>query len=638
MRLNSLTRGVLVLLGGVLVAGAAGSAEVPRTSVDKSAANETAEDRARRYHLSEGSEIFPANWLAALESRTTGKLFLDETERFGLLPDPNGPEVFGPPGRSWRLPVGITLAKPKNSSVQMVGVNCAACHVGEIRVDGTAIRIDGGPNLFNLDGFYQELFESAKETVSSPSKMVAFVDRMRQARGERDELSAFLEKLGEGLKREESLAQNVLARARAILEDRDQAPPAHLKLLHALHAGNLQAAIKSVIDHDPDFVKRLESRIPSLISLEKLRVRVRESSAIPGSFAEALAGLGDDRLLFLEARLAFLKRLKGLHDVPGGGKALVPGPGRIDAIINARELVFPRDAITPNSAVSFPPIWNLRQIKWFHYDGDTTSLIDRNVAQAMGLGAVVIPESGASTLLPRNLHELEILNGQLTPAKWTELIGPFRPDEIQLARSGESLYRQNCARCHEGPPPDGAPLLVEEHRPFRFPVFDVGTDPQRWKNFAVPMKDGQEFAKVLQSTLGQIKARAYDENHVSSDEQAAMEPKGGVRWVTTQGYVVRPLAGVWATAPYLHNASVPTLDDLLKSSEQRPKEFLVGYRGYDTDRVGYISDPVKIPDAARKGLFKYDTSLQGNSNAGHEYGARFDESQRKAILAYLKTL
>jgi hypothetical protein len=88
---------------------------------------------------------------------------------------------------------------------------------------------------------------------------------------------------------------------------------------------------------------------------------------------------------------------------------------------------------------------------------------------------------------------------------------------------------------------------------------------------------------------------------------------------------------VWATAPYLHNGSVPTLHDLLLPAKDRPKTFPLGHRDYDPVKVGYTT-----PEG--KPLFLFDTSKIGNGNGGHEFGTNLGEADRVALIEYLKTL
>ena len=96
-------------------------------------------------------------------------------------------------------------------------------------------------------------------------------------------------------------------------------------------------------------------------------------------------------------------------------------------------------------------------------------------------------------------------------------------------------------------------------------------------------------------------------------------------------YKARPLNGIWATAPFLHNGSVPNLYELLLPAEQRSRTFYVGSWKFDPEKVGYISRN------GRK-AYKFDTTLPGNSNAGHEYGTDLSEEQRRDLLEFLKTL
>jgi hypothetical protein len=95
-------------------------------------------------------------------------------------------------------------------------------------------------------------------------------------------------------------------------------------------------------------------------------------------------------------------------------------------------------------------------------------------------------------------------------------------------------------------------------------------------------------------------------------------------------YKARPLNGIWATAPYLHNGSVPTLYDLLLPPASRPKKFVLGRREFDPKKVGYESEG-DVP-------FVIDTSVTGNGNGGHEYGVTLSDADRWALLEYLKTL
>jgi hypothetical protein len=98
-------------------------------------------------------------------------------------------------------------------------------------------------------------------------------------------------------------------------------------------------------------------------------------------------------------------------------------------------------------------------------------------------------------------------------------------------------------------------------------------------------------------------------------------------------YKARPLDGIWATGPYLHNGSVPNLSELLKRPQDRVVQFCVGNDAYDIKNVGYESAP---PCGARQFLF--DTRFHGNSNSGHAYGVDLSDREKANLIEYLKTL
>ena len=94
-------------------------------------------------------------------------------------------------------------------------------------------------------------------------------------------------------------------------------------------------------------------------------------------------------------------------------------------------------------------------------------------------------------------------------------------------------------------------------------------------------------------------------------------------------YKAGPLWGIWATAPYLHNGSVPNLYNLLLPADQRVKKFWLGSREFDLVNVGFDYTT---------GTFELDTTIKGNSNSGHRYGTQMTDEERRLLLEYLKTL
>src|SRR5215472_1669320 len=116
------------------------------------------------YHLSQGAEILPWFLLTAVDvaDPDSTKPFVENLERYGLLPDP---------ARKDGLPVGLTVASnPFTFGMDFVGVTCAACHVSELRYDGKAVRIDGAPNMFNLQLFYSEAVDALTATMGDRGK------------------------------------------------------------------------------------------------------------------------------------------------------------------------------------------------------------------------------------------------------------------------------------------------------------------------------------------------------------------------------------------------------------------------------------------------------------------------------------
>ena len=115
-----------------------------------------------------------------------------------------------------------------------------------------------------------------------------------------------------------------------------------------------------------------------------------------------------------------------------------------------------------------------------------------------------------------------------------------------------------------------------------------------------------------------------------------IETAGTSRNLEGLKYKARPLNGIWATAPYLHNGSVPDLWSLLLPPGDRPEAFWVGSRRFDPKKVGFVMNRGKsqfLTKDRRTGKI-----IEGNSNYGHPWGTTLSEEDRWALIEYMKTL
>ena len=185
---------------------------------------------------------------------------------------------------------------------------------------------------------------------------------------------------------------------------------------------------------------------------------------------------------------------------------------------------------------------------------------------------------------------------------------PVFPETIDanLAMEGKTLFDQRCAPCH-------GTYGYNESYPNLFVEIDrVGTDSLlSLSNYAYT-----EFVDW------------YNSSWFAQEPHSAFLQAG-------RGYVAPPLDGIWATAPYLHNASVPNLESLLNSS-LRPKYWSRDFQNpiYEFDKVGW--EYIEHNSGGSK--YTYNTDLPGYSNSGHTFGDDLEETERQAIIEYLKTI
>lgn len=308
------------------------------------------------------------------------------------------------------------------------------------------------------------------------------------------------------------------------------------------------------------------------------------------------------------------------------------GPGRADSFGIIRNLLMTPELVGGNgnfrpmtAPVSVPHLFGFASFTNLHWDGNTTTGTDRNYAQAIALGANLDPKTMASSTRPHGLYQVETAAWKLTPPRWPESVfGPI--NRVRAARGRELFRSQACVDCHAGETWTRLEVL--------------GTDPNRLLNYNDPIDMGsgrtESYATNLHRLTVAVKQKAYADNNVSAADQKRMDTwHEGVppMWIDTRekGYFTRPLRGLWATAPFLHNGSVPTLWDLLQPAAKRPARFPVGHREFDPNKVGYVERPAKV-------VWEFDTSISGNRNTGHEYGTGLSDEQKWDLVEYLKTL
>ena len=283
-----------------------------------------------------------------------------------------------------------------------------------------------------------------------------------------------------------------------------------------------------------------------------------------------------------------------------------------------------------------PVLWNLKYKDRFQHDGSMTgnpmlaNLIFNEIGRGADLRQLQRWIDGNGPVI----RDMTAAARDIEAPRWTDFF-PADSIDLEKAKRGERVFRQRCARCHgtyekawnsPADSPAGAARLLKTvlvTMPKRTAIRNVGTDPHRSNAMTIlaPMAN-----------------------------RLAIFQKNGITLEAHPGaYAAPPLVGIWARWPYMHNNSIPNLDELLKPAARRVKWFYVGpaddpRRDFDQQAVGFPLGR-KSPRSWWRADRRLDTSRPGLSNAGHDEGifatggvSDFLPGEKRDLLEFLKTL
>lgn len=581
--------------------------------------NWSAADSSWFYNTTQGSNLIPYAIFLHLEVSGSEQLFRSDENMDRLRYLPQNASSANPDA----LPVG--WVKDNHAGKEYIGFNCAACHTSQINYQGTAIRIDGGAAQADMDLMMTDLARALDASANQPEKF-------------------------------ERLAKKVL--------------------------------------HGKYPAERDNFRAELIEAAQKINAynHVNESRN------------GDQLVPYGYARLDAFGRI-------------------YNRILTHLTPADPTNRNSPNAPVSYSYLWDTPQHDFVQWNGvgdnESTGPLARNVGEALGVFATfdLHKQPGdigyRSSVVMSNLIQMEKSMESLLSPRWDDLAGKqvLPPINKALAAKGYEVFREyQCNSCHEN---------IERADPARRVIAQfaslqtIGTDPLMVMNalkyagksgafegeklhprdpnstrfnavtpvlpalslategvIIEPDRDppAQSITARQEEILAAIKGNPIKQTqrHLDYEVVNKDDPR------TLAAYKARPLNGIWATAPFLHNGSVPSLYELFLPSCSdgeiaggktcRPNRFTVGTREIDPIKVGFVQrDPAEFP-----GLFVFDTRQPGNSNKGHEYTAGvtplfvldqnghplkdangkpqlrklqpISDEQRLALVEYLKTL
>jgi hypothetical protein len=576
-------------------------------------------ERERYYHADEGIQYLPVDVLTALRRPVLDPALyvhfdpikdipkylyrqglLAKPERFGLYPSP----FEGDP-----LPLGITESDDAGF-VPMAGLNCATCHTTVMTYDGQAHIVDGGASHFAISTFVQEMVSSLVATTILGFERRRVYDAYKKAADARlqvasqaltaeDDDAAFEAMLGDAEFARYSEAAAAFARGqRAGFGQAASRYAAHLATRLGFDAATKLGPLQLATGSHPRY-EDLDSRGKFFVYMI-LRTANFATLAEYGKEGPA-TGMGRSNPWLVVRNM--LKANKKYLDLP--------------------ELMGADTAVDKYGAINTSHIFNYSRQKWVFWTGVTNSMMSRNLAQGVALVTDFDWDTYQTTVSVERLHEVNAVAQQIGVPAWP---AAFPDPDAALAAQGKDLFEHHCLGCHSAIHADAAPGQTV----LRY--CDVGTDSHYYDGQAPNFRGNSLFTAVLPAFIGRVSEEAYAREGLGGMEPALEAGRYPGEWrdPSPNAFVSKPLHGVWASAPYLHNGSVRTLRELLKPPAEREAEFWVGSMEYDPYGMGYTNERTYYAS-------KLDTAKLGNSQLGHDFGTGLSDAEKAQLLEFLKT-
>lgn len=573
-------------------------------------------ERERYYHADEGIQYLPVDLLRALnrpfvpgwakrveflsdkEIGLYDQRLLAKPERFGLYPSPFEGD---------QLPLGISESN-EPGRVPMAGLNCSTCHTTVMTYERQAHIIDGGASHFAISTFIKEMVFSLAATTVRP------LERQRVYRAYKKATKARLQAA------DDAQDEDSIALVDAMLDD---AEFASYSAAAAAFASGQSAGFAEAASRYSAHLARLSAAQATTLGPFEIANGSRPRYEDLDSYFEFY--------VYLLKRVAFFAtQVQYAADGPDTGMGRSNPWLVVRNMLNANkkhidlpELMGADTAVDKYGAINTSHIFNYNRQKYVFWTGVTNSMMERNLAQGVALVTDFDWNTYETTVSVRKLHEINALAEQVVAPAWPN---GFPDPDLALAAQGKAVFEQHCLGCHSA-------IHADEARGQTLLRYcDVSTDDHYYKSQSRNFRNYSLFTEVLPAFIGRVSEEAYEREHLEGMEpelEAGRYP-GEWRNPSTNAFVAKPLHGVWASAPYLHNGSVRTLRELLMPPAERPAAFWVGSIEYEPYDLGYKNEQTYYAT-------ELDTTQLGNSQLGHDFGTGLSDGQKEQLLEFLKT-